>query len=217
MITMSKTMMMKMCYWLHNTQTDRDPRGSPPTQGSKTYIRIHPIQSNLHQPKVQREITVKTAAGKEFKWATSLKSLFDEIWFMSQYSQACYCGDYHLSHLFLNKDNENYFLIMCRFEGINHNFTKKLYEWENRWRRFDINLTYYVKLYSFKCDIVKTQLHILKSLTIIISIFGKARHCSWILNHHTAPTSKQGETPLFSKNRNYEKCFRINATHSFIF
>ena len=51
------------------------------------------------------------------------------------------CGDYHSSHLFLNNNNENYFLIMCRFEGINHNFTKKLYEWENRWRRFDINLT----------------------------------------------------------------------------
>ena len=51
------------------------------------------------------------------------------------------CEDYHSSHLFLNNDNESYLLIMYRFEGINHNFTKKLYEWENRWRRFDINLT----------------------------------------------------------------------------
>ena len=51
------------------------------------------------------------------------------------------CGDYHSSHRILNNDNESYFLIMYRFEGINHNFTKKLYEWENRWRRFDVNLT----------------------------------------------------------------------------
>ena len=51
------------------------------------------------------------------------------------------CRDYHSYHLLLNNNNENYLLIMYRFEGINHNFTKKLYEWENRWRRFDINLT----------------------------------------------------------------------------
>ena len=70
----------------------------------------------------------------------------------------------HVYKHYHQHDNIDDNKIIIRFEGINHTFTKKLYEWENRWVEATNKSTF-------------VRVNILVGADIYIS-FLKARHCT---------------------------------------